>query len=68
MSIADLNATFKIDISNHTKTTDVYNTDTNMRNYVKNDDIKSFKKNLPTGISNKDTELLFNDIKDGMGI
>jgi len=41
---------------------------TDMRNHVKNGDMNSFVKGLPKGVSKKDGENFFNDVKSGMGI
>jgi hypothetical protein len=37
-----------------------------MRNHVKNDDYDSFKAGLPKGLSDKQCEQFWNDIKKGM--
>jgi hypothetical protein len=39
---------------------------TDMRNHVKNDDYDSFKAGLPKGLSDKQCEQFWNDIKKGM--
>jgi len=41
---------------------------TDMRNHVKNGDMKSFMKGLPKSASKQDGEKFFNDVKSGMGI
>jgi hypothetical protein len=39
---------------------------TDMRNHVKNDDYDSFKAGLPKGLSDKQCEQFWNDVKKGM--
>lgn len=41
---------------------------TDMREYVKNNDIKSFSENIPNTLSKDDIEELFNDVKKGLGL
>lgn len=41
---------------------------TKMREYVKNDDFKSFRKGVPTQVSDKDVKELMNDVRKGMGL